>query len=81
MADLFDIALPAHERRGLERTVLMAVIDRVEPVPEALVELFERQQDLGIEGGQKLFADGTVMWSLQLCGPQSDFTRGVRLQP
>src|SRR5882672_6406098 len=22
-----------------------------------------------------------VMWSLQLCGPRSDFTRGVRLRP
>jgi hypothetical protein len=49
LADLFDIALPAYERRGLERTVLMTVIYRVEPVPQALVELLEGQQELGIE--------------------------------
>ena len=49
LADLFDIALPAQQRRGLQRTVLMAVIDGVEPVPQALVELVDREQNLGIE--------------------------------
>jgi hypothetical protein len=29
--------------------VLVTVIDRVEPVPEALVELLEGEQNLGIE--------------------------------
>src|SRR5580658_2850644 len=31
----------------------------VEPVPQALVELLEGEQNFGIEGGQKLFAYGT----------------------
>src|SRR6202142_2432012 len=59
LADLFDIALPTQQRRGLQRAVLMAVIDSVEPVPQALVELLEREQNFGIERGQKLFAHGT----------------------
>src|SRR5579864_1622623 len=37
----------------------MAVIDRVEPVPQALVELLDREQNLEIERGQKLLAHGT----------------------
>ena len=42
-----------------KRAVFAAVIDGVEPVPQALVELLERQQDFGIEVGQKLLAHGT----------------------
>ena len=59
LADLFDIALPAQQRCGLERAVLAAVIIGVEPVPQALVELFEGEQSFGIERGQKLLAHGT----------------------
>src|SRR5689334_18576178 len=35
------------------------MIDRVEPVPQALVELLDGEQNLGIERGQKLLAHGT----------------------
>ena len=61
--------------------MIAAMIDGIEPVPEALVQLVQREQGGRIERSQELLADGTVMWSLQLCGPRSDFTRGVRLQP
>ena len=56
LPDLFDVALPAQQRRGGERAMFAAVIDGVEPVPEPLVQLLERQQRLGIERGEKLFA-------------------------
>src|SRR5580700_40835 len=59
LADLFDIALPTQQRRGLQRAVLMAVIDSFEPMPQALVELLDREQNFGIERGQKLFARRT----------------------
>ena len=48
LADLFDIALPAQQRRGPQRAVFAAVIDGVEPGPQALVELLE---------GERTFAD------------------------
>src|SRR5580704_11975320 len=59
LADLFDVALPAQQRRGLERTVFAAVVIGVEPVPQALVDLFEGKQNFGIERSQKLLAHGT----------------------
>jgi len=37
----------------------MAVVDSIEPVPPALVDLLDGQQRLGIERCQKLFAHGT----------------------
>src|ERR1017187_8207965 len=59
LPDRFDVALPAQQRRGRKRAVLAAVIDGVEPVPETLVQLFEREPRLGIERGEKLLAHGT----------------------
>ena len=41
LADLCDVALPAQQRRGLERAVFAAVIDGIEPVPETLVQLVQ----------------------------------------
>lgn len=37
LADLFDTTPPAQQRRGPQRGALMAMLDRVEPVPQALV--------------------------------------------
>jgi len=65
LADVIDVALPAQQGRGLERAVLAAMVDGVEPVPEALVQLVQREQGGRIERGQELLADGAVMWSLQ----------------
>ncbi len=42
LPDLFDIPLPAQQRRGLERAVLMTMIDGIEPMPKALVQLLQR---------------------------------------
>src|SRR5450759_4118169 len=60
LPDLFDVTLPAQKRRGLQRAVLAAVIDGVEPVPEPLVQLFDRQQRWGIERGENLLAHRTA---------------------
>src|ERR1019366_6820966 len=59
LPDLFDVALPAQQRSRVQRAVLMAMIDGVEPVPEPLVQRFQREQRLGIERGEKLLAHGT----------------------
>ena len=48
----------------------LGIIDSLRhDVPQALVELFDGQQNFGIEAVQKLFAHGTVMWSSHFCGP------------
>jgi hypothetical protein len=41
--------------------VFVAVIDGVQPVPEPLVQLLDRQQRFRIEAGKKLLPQGTVM--------------------
>jgi len=46
-------ALPAQQRLS-GAAVLAAMIDGVEPVPEPLVQLLDRQQRLGIERVEKL---------------------------
>ena len=59
LADVVDVALPAQQGRGLERAVLAAMVDGIEPVPEALVQLLQGEQSGRIERGQELLADGT----------------------
>ena len=59
LADLFDIALPAQQRRGPESAVFGAVIDVVEPVHKRSLSCSSESRLFGIEVGQKLFAHGT----------------------
>jgi hypothetical protein len=58
LADVLNIALPAQEGSGSERTVLSAVIDAFDPDPETLVQFIERERSSGIEIGEKLLAHG-----------------------
>ena len=54
LADVLDIALPTQQGVVPREAVLGAVID-VEPGPQALVQLFERERLLAIQVVQKLF--------------------------
>jgi hypothetical protein len=54
LADVFDIALPAQQRRGSQRAVFGAVVD-VEPRPQALVQLLQRERLLAVQVVQELF--------------------------
>src|SRR5208283_4282231 len=56
LPDVFNVALPAQQRGGLQSAVLGAVIDVVDPGPQKLVQRFQRQGEFGIEVGQELFA-------------------------
>ena len=49
LADVFDIALPTQQRRGSQGAVLGAVIN-VEPGPQAVVQLIERERLLAGPG-------------------------------
>ena len=69
LADVLDIALPAQQRRGSQRAVLGAVID-VEPGPQALVQLFQRERLFAIQVVQKLFPTAS--------GRSVRFSRGPR---
>ena len=59
LADVLDIALPAHQRSGSQSAVLGAVIGVVDPGPQALVQLFQRERLLAVQVVQELLAHGT----------------------
>jgi len=51
---VLDIALPAQQRRGSERTMLGAVVD-VEPGPQSLVQFLQRERLFAVQVVKKLF--------------------------
>lgn len=51
---MLDIALPTQQRRGPQCAVLGAVIE-VEPGPQTLVQLFQRERLFAIQVVQELF--------------------------
>jgi hypothetical protein len=56
LTDVFDIALPARDGRGLERAVFSAMIDALDPDPETLVQFVQREWMFGVEIGEELLA-------------------------
>ena len=70
LADVLDVALPTHQRGGPQSAVFGAVIGIVDPGPQALVEIFQRERLFAIQVGQKLFAERS--------GSSVRFFRGLR---
>ena len=54
LANVLDVALPTEQGRGPQAAVLAAVVE-VEPGPQALVQLFQRQRLFAIQVVQELF--------------------------
>ena len=57
LTDVFNVALPARQRRGAESAVFGAVIDAFDPDLEPVVQLIERERAFGIEIGDELLPD------------------------
>src|SRR5690242_9723139 len=55
LANVLDVALPTEQGRGPQAAVLGAVVE-VEPGPQALVQLFQRQRLFAVQVVQELFA-------------------------
>jgi hypothetical protein len=58
LTDVFNVALPARQRRRAESAVFGAVIDAFDPDLEPVVQLIERERAFGIQIGDELLPDG-----------------------
>src|SRR5580700_5666803 len=58
LPDMLDVTLPAHQRGGPQRAVFGAVVGIVDPGPQALVEILQRERLLALQVGQELLAYG-----------------------
>jgi len=55
LTNMFNVSLPAQQGSGSQAAVFGTVIDLLNPNPQALVQLFERNGSLRIQIGKKLF--------------------------
>ena len=70
LADLLDVALPAQERRGSQGAVLGAVIDVIDPGPQAVVNSSSESSLFGDRGWPGTVRAGS--------GSNVRFCRGLR---